>query len=409
MLNLIPLAGKSLSIWVALLVSTSLAHESPWAFLWTAPILLFASVLIAWAAESAQYYIAQGFALAILAWLQTLPEFAVEAVLAWRQQTPLLLSNLTGALRLLTGVGWPLIYCTAAISYRARRRKPMRVLRLDPHDSIQVISLTLVLVWIFVIFFKASLGLIDAAILIGMYVGYLLLLNRVPPEKVEEIEEMERIPRAVVKARPAVRNIAIVGMFLVGGAAIFFVAEPFLGSLLSVATAVGISQFVAVQWIAPFVSEFPEKVSAFYWARTIDKAPMALMNMVSSNINQWTLLAAMLPIIFSISVGAPHSIPFDRQQALELLMTAGQSLLGALLLMDLKLSWWEAGLLFVMWAVQFGFSISPAPIAFRVHEGITLLYFAWCAAQIIRLLVRGTIPEAITAFRQIQTAPRVAH
>ena len=77
--------------------------------------------------------------------------------------------------------------------------------------------------------------------------------------------------------------------------------------------------------------------------------------------------------------------------------------------MDLKLSWWEAGLLFVMWAVQFGFSISPAPIAFRVHEGITLLYFAWCAAQIIRLLVRGTIPEAITAFRQIQTAPRVAH
>ena len=57
-------------------------------------------MLIAWAAESAQFFIAQGFALAILAWLQTLPEFAVEAVLAWKQQVPLLLANLTGALRL---------------------------------------------------------------------------------------------------------------------------------------------------------------------------------------------------------------------------------------------------------------------------------------------------------------------
>ena len=47
--------------------------------------------------------------------MQTLPEFAVEAVLAWHQQVPLLLANLTGALRLLTGFGWPVIYFTAAM------------------------------------------------------------------------------------------------------------------------------------------------------------------------------------------------------------------------------------------------------------------------------------------------------
>ena len=46
-----------------------------------------------------------------------------------------------------------------------------------------------------------------------------------------------------------------------------------------------------IQWVAPFLSEFPEKVSAFLWARRVTHAPMALMNMVSSNINQWTLLA----------------------------------------------------------------------------------------------------------------------
>ena len=97
----------------------------PNAVLWTAPSILLAAMLIAWAAESAQFFMAQGFALAILAWLQTLPEFAVEAVLAWKQQVPLLLANLTGALRLLTGLGWPMIYFTAGLlpppAHRASR------------------------------------------------------------------------------------------------------------------------------------------------------------------------------------------------------------------------------------------------------------------------------------------------
>ena len=88
-------------------------------------------MMIAWAAEASQYFVAQGFALAILAWLQTLPEFAVEAVLAWHQQTHLLLANLTGALRLLTGIGWPLIYFTAAWFQRRRTGIPLRKIQLE--------------------------------------------------------------------------------------------------------------------------------------------------------------------------------------------------------------------------------------------------------------------------------------
>ncbi len=87
-----------------LLAAIPIRPESPWATLWTLPAILAASMMIAWAAESAQFFVAQGFALAILAWLQTLPEFAVEAVIAWKQQVPLMLANLTGALRLL--VAW---------------------------------------------------------------------------------------------------------------------------------------------------------------------------------------------------------------------------------------------------------------------------------------------------------------
>jgi len=100
-------------VFALLLLAAVPGHEvGPWSVLWTAPSILVAAMLIAWAAESAQFFIAQGFALAILAWLQTLPEFAVEAVLAWKQQVPLLLAGLTGALRLLTGFGWPMIGIT---------------------------------------------------------------------------------------------------------------------------------------------------------------------------------------------------------------------------------------------------------------------------------------------------------
>src|SRR6187402_2403522 len=77
--------------------------------LWTFPAVLGSAILIAWAAEAAQFLISQGLALAILAWLQTLPEFAVEAVIAWEagrnpERSHLAIANLTGAIRLLLGL-----------------------------------------------------------------------------------------------------------------------------------------------------------------------------------------------------------------------------------------------------------------------------------------------------------------
>ncbi len=384
-----------------------IAELSPYSVFWTAPAILVAAMLIAWAAESAQYFIAQGFALAILAWLQTLPEFAVEAVLAWKQQVPLLMANLTGALRLLTGLGWPMIYFTAAMFYRARYRRPLREIRLPEEHCVEVVGLLVCMAYAAVVWAKGSLNLIDAAVLIGIYVGYLLVLRHMPPEEAESIEELELIPRTIVTARPRRRNLAIALLFVGGGALIYFAAEPFLGSLLAVSAVLGVPNFVFVQWVAPFVSEFPEKVSAFYWARTIDRAPMALMNMVSSNINQWTLLAAMLPIVYSLSLGAPASITFDSQQELELLMTLGQSLVGTIFLINMKLEWWEALALFVLWAAQFALSpISPGPGFWRTFAGhfhwyITLVYLAWAGLGLIRLAMGKRHPTALLLFAKI--------
>ena len=97
-----------------------------------------------------------------------------------------------------------------------------------------------------------------------------------------------------------------------------------------------------VQWVAPFLSEFPEKVSAFQWASRVRTAPMALVNMVSSNINQWTVLAAMIPIVFSLSRGAPSALPFDGAQREEILLTIAQSVVAVLVLLDMRFHWWDA-------------------------------------------------------------------
>src|SRR5579884_2144238 len=373
---------------------------------WTTPAILLASVFIAWAAESAQFFIAQGFALAILAWMQTLPEFAVEAVLAWHRQLPYLLANLTGALRLLTGLGWPAIYAAAALMHRKNTGRPLRRIELEGQHSVQVIGLLAPLLYAAFIWWKGSLHLYDAVVLIAIYAGYLLLLRKLPPEEEEAIEDLERIPRYIVLS-PRRRRIALIAMlFTAGGALIYFTAEPFLASLLALAGLAGIPNFVFIQWVAPFVSEFPEITSTLYWARTVTGAPMALMNMVSSNINQWTLLVAMLPIVYSMSLGATAAIPFDAQQELQLLMTIGQALVGMLFLVNMVLEWWEALVLFVLWAFQFVFSAMGANIALfgfvvNVDWLVTVIYYIWAAAELIRIVAGRRRPTAFVAFARI--------
>jgi cation:H+ antiporter len=364
-------------------------------------------MLIAWAAESAQFFIAQGVALAILALLQTLPEFAVEAVLAWHRQMPSLLANLTGALRLLTGLGWPMIYCAAAVVHRRREGRPIKRILLHGQHSVQVVGLLVPLIYIGLIVWKGSVHLVDSVILTAIYAVYVALLGRMPAQDEEGIEDLERVPRAIVLS-PRARRIALISLFfLAGGLLIYFTADPFVGSLFAISLSLGVPSFVFIQWVAPFVSEFPEGLSTFYWARTVDRAPMALMNMVSSNINQWTLLVAMLPVVLSFSMGGVASLPIDDQQKVEVLMTMGQQLVGMLFLVNMELAWWEALSLFILWFVQFCFSaINPGVpfwggLAQHVHWWVTIGYFVWAGWEVLRLLVGQRKPLAFTEFAKM--------
>jgi cation:H+ antiporter len=161
--------------------------------------------------------------------------------------------------------------------------------------------------------------------------------------------------------------------------------------MLAIATSLGVSTFVFVQWVAPFLSEFPEKLSAFYWARKVRTANIALMNMVSSNINQWSILSAMIPIIFVISAGELRPLTFDVHQRAEILLTILQSFIGFLLLLNLQLKMHEALILFVLWAVQFAMPSWRGPMIY--------VYLAWCAVELVRLVVSGHAPPAWRGLR----------
>jgi cation:H+ antiporter len=376
-----------------LLFAATLRETSAATVLWTAPAILLSAVMIAWAAEASQYFVAQGFALAILAWLQTLPEFAVEAVLAWHKEEHLLLANLTGALRLLLGAAWPLIYLTAAYFHRRRGQGPLRKITLDDHHAVEIVGLLLPLLYMPVVALKGTLTIYDGAVLMAMYIAYLIVLSKLPAEDHEEIEDLESVPKAIVLAPRTKRILAIAVLFSIGGFLIYLSAEPFLASLLALATVAGMPEFVFVQWIAPLVSEFPELASTLYWARREGRARMSLMNVVSSNINQWTMLTAMLPVVYSISFGTPTPIHFDQLQTTELWLTYGQAVIGLIFLVNMELAWWEATVLAVLFLIPF--------VSKSTEVAVTYLYFVWAGIEIVRMIIQRRVPRAFPTFLRV--------
>jgi cation:H+ antiporter len=364
--------------------------------IWTFPSIVGAAFMLAWGAEAAQFYVSQGLALAILAWLQVMPEFAVEAVIAWHQDVALMTANFTGALRLLTGLGWPVIWLSYALARRRRGERGFwRPIELDEEHAAQVVGLIPPLLFWGWIICKGTLGLFDAGVLIAMYAGFLAVVNRIPPKDHEELTDVAAVTRTVIGLDRPRRWLAIAGLFLVGGVVLWLVAHPFLVSMIGLATVLGVSQFVFVQWVAPFLSELPEFITTTYWARGRGKGGMALMNMASSNINQWTMLAAMLPIVYSLSIGHPTDVPLAEHRT-ELVLTLLQGTLGMILLANLNFQAHEALALFALFFIQF---LVP-----HWREEVSIVYAIWLAFEIGSALWRPGRLRAFTIFPTLWTA-----
>lgn len=358
---------------------------------WSLVAILASAFVIGWAAETAQTFIPRALALSILAWLQTLPEFAVEATIAWNQQRDLMIANLTGSLRLLVGLGWPMIFFVHFFSQGFRRGTWIKRIDLDDHDSWSVLFLFISILYFMVILFKGDLNCYDSVVLTIIYVVYLVLIARLPIEEGEEPEDLPWIGKKIVALEPIPKVSAVLFMFVGGGVVLYFSAHPFVDTLEKWSLTMGISTFVFVQWVAPFLSEFPEKVSAFNWARQPGKAPMAVMNMVSSNINQWTMLAAMIPVVFNLSLGHWEAVAFDHMHWMELALTIAQSALAGLFLLDLRFTLFESLAIFALWLVQF--------IHSPLREEITVIYTVWFVVEVLWYVARyvrsGYVPRSL--------------
>jgi len=345
--------------------------------------IIAASLLIAWAAEASESSISRGLALAIVAIVQTIPEYFVEGTIAWKAgKEPAVwlhnvIANFTGANRLLTGFGWPLILLTLLTQKHRRGQQGPSTITLRREQSVEVVFMlgaSLYYVWVLI---EQALTIFDAVAWVMIFFAYMWMLARLP-RGVENQEEPLLGPSLAIAEISSKRkkSAAILALFLFAGLTFVLITDSFVTSIQNLAQMflVGLlgsgAVFFTIQWIAPVLSEFPEKVTAFNWARQITLAPLALLNFISSSVNELTALVALIPVVYFVSSGGLRSIPLGQLQWVEIFLTMSQSLYACASLLDLTYDIENALVLLVLWI------ISTAIIEARLLVAILFLFFA---------------------------------
>ena len=354
--------------------------------------ILGGAFLLTWAAEVAEMDISQGLALAFLALVAVLPEYAVDlyfaAAAATRPDyTAYATANMTGANRLLIGVAWPVI----VVLYWLRTRR--RELALPATRAVEIVFLSMATLYSFVNPFKGTLSLVDTAVLVGLFVGYMWRMAH------SEAGEPDLVGPALALASLRTRNrrAAVIAFFVFSAIVILASAEPFAEALVHLGRGHGIDEFLLVQWLAPLASEAPEIVIACILTTKGD-AQAGMGAMVSSKVNQWTLLVCTLTLVYSVALGHPGSLHLDDRQVEEILLTATQSLFGLAVLCNMTLSLFEAAVLFVLFASQLFF---PSP---TVRYGFCMVYATLGLAVLMRKRT-----DALRLFRAGLLGPGARH
>ncbi|MFI5397867.1 MAG: sodium:calcium antiporter [Candidatus Binatia bacterium] len=328
--------------------------------------------LLTWGAEVAELDISQGLALAFLALVAVLPEYAVDLYFAWKaahhpDYTAYAAANMTGANRLLIGIAWPLI----VLLYWSRSRRSE--LKLPPTRAVELVFLSLATAYSFVIPLKGTISLLDTVVFVGIFVAYMW---RIAPAEAGE-PDLVGPALALAAFRPRLRRTIVGIIFLFSAAVILASAEPFAEALIGLGRRNGLDEFLLVQWLAPLASEAPEVVIACILTLKGD-AQAGMGAMVSAKVNQWTLLVGTLPLVYSIGLGRPGALHLDSRQVEEMLLTAAQSLFAIAVICNLRLSVFESIVLLVLFLGQF-----LIPNA-AVRYGFALIYVALGVAMLVR-------------------------
>ncbi|BAX90363.1 sodium:proton exchanger [Mycobacterium shigaense] len=317
-----------------------------------------ASFLLAWGAEAAQIDVAGGLAIAALALVAVLPEYAVDLYYAYvsghnPEYTQYAAANMTGSNRLLMGLGWPVVVLVSIVVARKSGAGKPTGLTLEPANRVELGFLLFAGVVAFAI---PATGQIHFALGLALLAWFGFYLYKISHGDVEE-PDLIGTAAALGALSDLLRRIIVGGLFVVSGAVILLCAKPFADNLVAAGTELGIDRFLLVQWLAPLASEAPEFIIATIFASR-GKGTAAIATLISSKVNQWTLLIGSLPIAHLLG-GGGFSLDLDARQVEEVLLTAIQTLMGVTVILALRFGRVSAWALLVLFLVQFPVTSTP--------------------------------------------------
>ena len=359
--------------------------------------IVAAAFMLGWVGEAAELDLAGGLAVGLLAIVTILPEYVVSVYFAFAAGTdPSMVqyasANVTGANRLLLGFGWPVVAIIGYLALRVGKRAAamgtdVKVakfgIELDDEARTDLGFLAIASAIAMIIPFTGQLHLLVGILLVLLFGFYLWRQSHAEREE----PELEGTAALIGSLPKAARLSLIIVIFLLSAAIILACAEPFAHDLIEAGSALGVNQYLLVQWLAPLASEAPEFSLAILFAAKA-RPGMALAILISSKVNQWTALAGSLPIAYVIG-GGSAAIPMDGRQSEEFLLTSAQTVMGIALLLGLRLGFRGALVLFGLFAVTF---VITDP---NVRLWMSVVYFA--IAAVVLIVQRKHIAETLKA------------
>ncbi|MBI2251330.1 MAG: sodium:calcium antiporter [Armatimonadetes bacterium] len=350
--------------WIILKFSAYHNHQILITFL-SGFAIIGAAFLLSWIAEVAQLDISQSLALAMVALIAILPEYAVDMYFAWNAAKKVgygayAAANMTGSNRLIIGAAW------AAVVFFYYWKSKNKTVVLEKSNRLELSFLILSTLYSFIIFFKRNLALIDTVILGGLFVLYIYLAAKSHQEE----PELEGPAEAIAGLGKNKRRILSLLLFLYAGFSIFISAEPFAEGLIHTGKILKIEEFLLIQWLAPLASEAPEFIVAVLFALRL-KPSLGLGALISAKINQWTLLVGMIPLVFSLSAGKILALPLYSRQVEEFFLTSAQSAFAIMIISNLQISLWEALIIFFLFITQIFFT---TPFSRHIYSLIYILF-----------------------------------
>jgi cation:H+ antiporter len=325
-----------------------------------------AAFLLSWIAEIAQMDIPQALALAAVALIAVLPEYAVDMYFAWMAgkdpaYCQFALANMTGSNRLLIGGGWAFVI----LVYYLKSKKAE--ISLEGQSSVEISSLLFASLYALILPLKNNLSIFDALFFIMIFVFYIWNASKC---RVEE-PEINGPQEAIADLPQTPRRFFLIALFIYAGFVICIASAPFAESLIATGKHFKIDEFLLVQWIAPLASESPEFIVASLFA--LNGHPRAGIGcLISSKVNQWTLLVGMLPLVYVISAGRIQHLSFDPRQTEEIFLTTTQSLFALAIIAKNKVTVTDAIVLFTLFITQLIFT---HPLIRWIYSGLYCALF----------------------------------